>query len=566
MAESTANLDELRLKRLIDVGRALLAELDVEAILELVLETARELTDARYAALGILDDKREELERFVTSGIDPSAHKSIGDLPRGRGILGALIDDPRPLRLPNVGRDPRSYGFPAGHPPMQTFLGVPILIRGRAWGNLYLTEKLDGSEFDGGDEQAVVTLADWAAIAIDNARLYTAVQSRRDELEQAVRGLEATQAVALAIGAETNLDRVLELIVKRGRALVAARAVVMLLTEGDELVVVASAGETQQPIGARIPLEGSTSGEVLAQGQVERIEDVAKRLRISPSRFGVVGAQTALLAPLHYRGRPLGILAAFDRLHDSRSFTEDDEQVLRSFAASAAIAVAMAQSVQEDRLRHSLESAEAERRHWARELHDETLQGLGGLRVLLSAAQRTSVSPDTRDSLATAMNEVEREIDNLRAIITELRPASLDELGLVPATETLLARHRAIHGLEIEAEIEATATHNGHGRYAPEIETTIYRLIQESLTNIAKHAEADCVKVALRERGSRIEVEVRDDGKGFPASSSKTTGGGFGLVGMRERVELAGGRLEVESSSHGTRVAATIPLRYAARR
>ena len=556
----STNLDEQRLKRLIDVGRLLVAQLDLELILDLVLETARELTGARYAAIGVLHGNRRELERFLTTGLDQEQHDAIGELPRGRGILGVLIDEPEPLRLDAVSSDPRSYGFPAGHPPMESFLGVPVLIRGQAWGNLYLTEKEDGTAFDAADEQAVVTLADWAAIAIVNARLYTTLQSRRDELERAVRGLEATQSVAVAIGAETDLSRVLELIVKRGRALLSARAVVLLLSDGRELVVAAAAGATTRPIGERIPVAGSTSGMVLEQGRVLRIDEARTRMRISPEHLGVPDAQTALLVPLHYRGRPLGVLAAFDGRGESLMFSEDDEQVLRSFGASAAIAVAMAQSVQEDRLRHSLDAAEAERRHWARELHDETLQGLGGLRVVLATAQRQAISPDVRRTLAMAMNEVESEIGNLRAIITELRPAALDELGLEPALETLLARTRAIHGLEVDATIDVASARNGRGRFAPEIETTIYRLIQESLANVAKHADAERVSVVLRARGARIEVEVGDDGRGFELAERT---GGYGLVGLRERVELAGGRVEVKSGPKGTLVAASIPARYA---
>ena len=166
-------VDEHRLQRLIDVGRVLVSELDLEVVLKRVLEVARELTGARYAALGILDERRKALERFLTLGIDDETRAVIGDLPRGRGVLGILISDPKPLRLDKVGEHPRSYGFPPGHPPMGSFLGVPILIRGEAYGNLYLTEK-EGGEFSEADEQSAVILADWAAIAIDNARLYTA--------------------------------------------------------------------------------------------------------------------------------------------------------------------------------------------------------------------------------------------------------------------------------------------------------------------------------------------------------------------------------------------------------
>ena len=211
-------------------------------MLQRLLEVARELTGARYAAIGVLDERRQALERFLTVGIDEDTHRQIGDLPRGRGVLGALISDPRPLRLADVSAHPRSYGFPLAHPPMTTFLGVPIVIEGEAWGNLYLTEKA-GGEFTDEDEEAAVVLAGWAAIAIANARLYRAVSERRDELERAIRGLETTTEISRALGGVTDLDRVLELVVKRSRALIDARTAEIALLDGDEFVIAAVAGE-----------------------------------------------------------------------------------------------------------------------------------------------------------------------------------------------------------------------------------------------------------------------------------------------------------------------------------
>ncbi|HEX2414179.1 MAG TPA: GAF domain-containing protein [Thermoleophilaceae bacterium] len=178
-----------------------------------MLDTGRELTQARYAALGILDERKRELERFLFVGIEEPTRRLIGPLPRGRGVLGELIRRPEPLRLADVTRHPHSYGFPPGHPPMTTFLGVPIAIRGEAFGNLYLTDKAGGGQFTAADEELVIVLAEWAAVAIDNARLYQDVQRRRGELERAVRGLEATATVARSVGFETALDRVLELMV-----------------------------------------------------------------------------------------------------------------------------------------------------------------------------------------------------------------------------------------------------------------------------------------------------------------------------------------------------------------
>jgi GAF domain-containing protein len=225
-------LGDVQLRRLLDVGRSLVSDLDLESVLQAVLEAARDLTGARYAALGVLSGRGDELERFLTLGIDGAVRARIGDLPRGHGVLGVLIKDPRPLRLPDVGKHPQSYGFPAGHPPMTTFLGVPVRVREAVYGNLYLTDKEGGGEFGEADEAAVVVLAEWAGQAIANARMYRSATERRDELQRAVAGFEAALAVARAVGGETDLDRILELIVKRGRALVDARSMFVALEAG----------------------------------------------------------------------------------------------------------------------------------------------------------------------------------------------------------------------------------------------------------------------------------------------------------------------------------------------
>jgi signal transduction histidine kinase len=543
-------LDADRLARLLEVGRGLMAELQLEAVLDRLLETAADLTGARYVALGVLDADRVELARFITRGVDDETHRAIGDLPRGRGILGVLIREPKALRLEDVTVDPRSYGFPINHPRMHTFLGVPVIIRGEAWGNLYLTEKAGGDQFDEADEAAVTVLSDWAAIAIENARLYTSLETRSAELERAVRGFEATAAIAQALGTETHLDRVLELVVKRARALVEARSVLVLLRDGDDLVLVAAAGQVTSGDGRRVPVAGSTTGEVLESERPRRIDDVELQLRIPAERLGVSDASVALLVPLVYRGRALGVLAAFDRLSGEEGFTSDDEQVLRAFAASAATAVATARTVEEDRLRHSLEAAESERRRWARELHDETLQALGGLNVLLKSAAR-SADPDVlRGAITDATEHVAREIENLRSIITELRPAALDELGLAPALATLAQRVATSSGLDVETNIDIDR------RLADEQETIAYRVVQEALSNVVKHAQATSVSVSVGTVNGELHIAVTDDGRGFDPSAPVA---GFGLMGMRERIDLAGGRLAIEPNDPGTRVEVAFP-------
>jgi signal transduction histidine kinase len=358
----------------------------LEAVLRQVLEVARELTGARYAALGILNEEKSELDRFLFVGIDDETRARIGPLPRGRGILGELIRSPHPLRLDRIDEDPRSYGFPLGHPPMTTFLGVPLEIRGEAYGNLYLTDKDGGALFDEVDEELVVLLSQWAAVAIDNAR---------------------------SIGAE--------------------------------------------------------------------------------------------------------------------------------------------------RLRLSLEAAEGERRRWARELHDEALQELGALKVLLDAGRNggsDAVRPEVFDR---AIAHVEHGIRSLEEIIADLRPASLDELGLAAAVEALAERTAATSTMDISTHVDLGARAGGVPmRLMPELEVAIYRLVQEAVRNAVKHADATVVRIRIMQHGDLIDVAVDDDGRGFDPAG---VGSGLGLLGMKERVSLAGGAVQIESdSSVGTTVSARFTL------
>jgi len=548
-------LDEPRLRELIDVGRSLVAELDPEVIFRQVLAVASELTGARYAALGVLDERRQELERFITRGIDDATRQAIGSLPRGRGVLGLLIEQPQPLRLPHVGRHPRSYGFPPGHPPMTNFLGVPVLVRGRAWGNLYLTEK-QGGDFDEADEQSAMILAEWTAIAVENARLYRSAQQRGEEMEQAVHRLEATSEIARAVGGETDLDRILEIVVKRGRALVDARSLLILLREGEELVVVAGAGEREGNMAsARIPIRGSIPGEVMDERAPRRVQNLDPSLMARPGNreLGV----TALLAPLLHRGQALGVLLAVEPLSREASFSADEEDVLLSFAANAATAVATAQSVAEARARESIAATERERGRWARELHDESLQSLAGLRVLLSAARRSDPA-EIEGLLNQGIEQVDTAIAEMRRLIAELRPSTLDELGLGAALEALAERTATAHSVEVEIKLDLALEAGRHEtRLLGEIEDAVYRLVQEALHNAVRHSAAECVTVEIAEGDKALRVCVNDDGSGFDLSSPTE---GFGLLGMRERAELAGGTLDLSSvPGGGTTIVAVIP-------
>jgi signal transduction histidine kinase len=544
---------------ILEVARSVLAELDLDEVLDRVLESAQDLTDARYAALGVLNESKTELARFITRGIDELAHDAIGALPSGRGVLGVLIQDPAPLRLSDVGQHPRSYGFPPGHPPMHTFLGVPILVGGEPFGNLYLTEKARGEDFTEADEQAVEALAEFAGVAIDHARRYTGARERRDELERTVATLEATAQIARAVGGETDLEVILELVAKRGRALVSARALLIELKQRDELVIAACVGELPDGlIGQRIPIEDTVAVTAMRTRHAQRLEDEFSRARFDErlTQLGVK-AQGGLVVPLVFRGQTHGVLLALDRLQDGPAFSKEDERLLEAFAASAATAVAMAQSVAAERQSQRLAAAEGERQRWARELHDETLQSMSALRIGLSAATRSDRPDALGQAVRQAVDQLEEAIANLRALITDLRPAALDELGVQAALEGL-AERTARTGMQVEVSLDLDYEQGRvPSRHVPELETALYRIVQEALTNAAKHGHAKRATVEIHEDGETVHLNVSDDGNGFDPDQDTD---GFGLLGMRERVELLAGQLKIDSApGRGAIVSAKFP-------
>jgi signal transduction histidine kinase len=258
-----------------------------------------------------------------------------------------------------------------------------------------------------------------------------------------------------------------------------------------------------------------------------------------------------------FRGAGIGVLVAGDHLGDRREFSPEDERLLAAFGASAATAVATARSAAEDRLRHSISAAERERGRWARELHDETLQGLGALRVLLASGLRGS-SEALEDAVREATSQLDSEIQSLRALIAELRPAALDEIGVEAAIQGLAERVSATAGLAVDIQLSLSDARSANGGPGSELESTIYRLVQEALTNVAKHSRAEHVRLSVIEQNGAVEVSVEDDGVGFDVGAGH---GGFGVPGMRERVAMIGGSFELSSApGAGATMRAVIPV------
>ena len=403
-------------------------------------------------------------------------------------------------------------------------------------------------------------LAEWAAVALDNARLIERDAERRRELERTVGALEASASIARAVGGEPDVDRILELVVTRGRSLAHARAMLVLLREGDRLAVAAAAGELGCPaVGRTVGVQGAAVAHVLSGASPLLVADVEAALGFSAVDLGVHGARSALLVPLVYRALGVGVLVAFDRLIDGPAFTVDDKRLVHGFAASAAAAVAAARRAERERLRHSIESAERERRRWARELHDSTLQSLGALRLDLTSARRTRDLVKIEQAIERTIGQLGHEMRNLRTFITDLRPAALDDLGVPAALAALVARTTTLYNLAISLDVDLDfEAGRSDRRISSDIETPIYRTVQEALTNVGKHAGAANARVEVRERGGMVTITVSDDGHGFDTSIASD---GFGIIGMQERAALARGRIEIRSSASGTTVTSRLPTR-----
>jgi signal transduction histidine kinase len=532
-----------RLRTLVETGIAINSELSLDGVLERIVEAAAGVTGAHYAALGVIDPTASGLERFVTYGVEPETQTQIGDPPHGRGILGVLINDARPLRLHDLTQDPRSVGFPPGHPVMHSFLGVPILLRGVAYGNLYLTDKAGGN-FTDEDEELLTLLAAQAAVAVENARLYEAATAWSQQLE-------SLNEVGAALVGELELEPLLDLVASRLRELIGARIVAIALPSGASLHIAAADGEGAEALSAVETLEtDSKTARVLERGRSERVDSLFEDPEVDQDVARRLGATTGLYVPLRARERTIGVLIAHDKLGLDPRFSSSDLRLAEQFALRASIAVDLSRRVARDSLRRVVAGQEVERRRLARELHDETGQALTsillGLRALEDANADVSVE-DLRELVVTTLQDVRR-------LAVQLRPKALDDFGLVPAVERLAQTFSESSGIRVQLEART-----GDARLPAEVETTVYRIVQEALTNVVKHAEANEVSILLVRRDGMLTTVVEDDGAGFDPEGVRFDS--LGLEGMRERVALHDGRLTLESApGSGTTLRIEVPL------
>ena len=528
------SVTEGRLRALFAAGLAVSSELSLDALLHRLVEAAAELTGARYAALGVIDPNGAGLEQFVTHGIDENTRAEIGALPRGRGILGVLISEAKALRLHDLAEDPRSVGFPPAHPPMRSFLGVPILLRGVAYGNLYLTEKDGGEDFTEEDEELVTLLAGQAAVAIENARLYEASTRWSHQLQ-------SLHEVGNALATETDLERLLDLVVSRLRELLGARVVALALPTGDDdLRIAAVAGERKEDLfGATFSRSHSKSGRVIARRRSERVDSLIDDPEVHQEVTRRVGVRTGMWVPLIARDRVIGVIEIHDKEGPDARFSDADLRLAETFGARAAVAVELSQRVARDALRRVVQAQELERRRLARELHDETGQALTSILLGLKPLEDALAGHPAREALAELREQVAAALEDARRLAVELRPKLLDDFGLVPALERLTESFAEQTGMRVDFHSAL-----GETRLPSEVETALYRVVQESLTNVVKHARARSVSVSVVRRDGAVAAVIEDDGAGFQPATAREDG--VGLLGMRERLALLDGRREIE--------------------
>ncbi|MFE6102996.1 GAF domain-containing sensor histidine kinase [Streptomyces laurentii] len=515
-----------RVPLLLEAMRSVGTGPELHTTLDRICETAAELAGARYAAIGVIDQERDGLSDFVTYGVDEDVAHRIGHRPDGHaGLLGALIRDPQTIRLADVSDDPRSAGFPPGHPPMRTFLGVPIRVQGEIFGNLYLAEKKDGGEFNDYDVHMVRVLATEAGIAIGNARLYEAARQRE-------RWIDGSVAVTTALLSGGDADDALTVVAEQARRLADADAGIVLLPagEGGLEVVAVSADEPVWALGLVIPPE-SPVVESLLEGEAVFLADASSDSRTTTPlvRYG-----PAMLLSLQSGGRVLGALAV-PRVRGARQFTEAERTLAAQFASQAALALMMAEA-QRDRERLAVYE---DRDRIARDLHDLVIQRLFATGMMLESAQRKSIVPAVREGVGKAVDELDVTIQEIRTAIFALQQG--------PAEAPSGLRTRVLR--EVNMAAVPLGFKPAH-RFLGAIDATVGELtgknliaaLREALSNAFRHAEASRIEVVLDatvtlpDGASGVRLSVADDGIGIPSGGRRS-----GLRNLARRAESLGG-------------------------
>lgn len=531
-----------RRDRLIRSGLSLASELSLEGALQRIVEAAAEVTDAEYGALGVLGPDGR-IAQFVTTGVTEEQRAAIGDPPTGHGILGLLIADARPVRIRSLAEHPLSYGFPPNHPAMTSFLGTPVTSRGTVYGNLYLTNKRGGVEFDQEDEDALVVLAAQAGIAVENARLYEDAQTRH-------RWLAASTEIANAILSRSDADETIQLVAARARELLRADLSWIVMPElGGRLRVAYADGPRAASIdGMTIPVDDSISGEVVRSGSAVVVADLATDGRAYHPLVEAGGVGPAVFVPLSVHGQPFGTLAA---AHEpgGRFFDDDASRLLQSFADQAALALDYARVQREVERLAVLE----DRERIAKELHDGVIQALFAVGMGLQGTALMSGDDELATRIEGAVAELDRVIRDLRNYIFGLRPGILADRQLDKALRALVEDFQRTSGVVTIIELDETV--------ASELATVagdVVQLTREALSNVGRHSGAATCRVSLLQHDGIAVLEIDDDGRGFDPQATRR---GDGLSNLEQRAAALGGKALVESiPTEGTTVRIELPL------
>ncbi|ROV69611.1 GAF domain-containing sensor histidine kinase [Streptomyces globisporus] len=528
------------LEAVLSVGR----ELDLEQALRSIVEAAAALVDAEYAALGVIGPDGTRLSAFHTVGVDEEQIAKIGPYPEGHGLLGELIRHPEPLRLPKLSDHPVSYGFPAHHPPMNTFLGVPIRVRDHVFGNLYLTEKRGGQQFDEDDEAVLATLAVAAGVAIDNARLYE--ESRLRE-----RWLEANAEITHTLMSGADQGGVLTLIAERAREITAsALSVVATPVSGTDTLAVELAIGQEADVwrGVVLPVEGTLIGQAFVHRTPVSTADLShdSPLSVGPPRSDRLGPAVAV--PIGSRDEAQGVVLLV-RQSGGREFTGKETESLQVFAAQAAVAMELAER------RHDAEQITLleDRDRIARDLHDLAIQRLFATGMTLQSAGRRVQDDVASERILRAVDDLDETIKIIRSTIFGLRSRDDDTApGLRSRAVRAIGEAAPLLGFAPSVRMEGLLDTHVPGKTADHV----MAVLTESLTNIARHARADRADVVLDTDGKQVRLTVTDNGVGIPAGGRRS-----GLANMADRARSLGGDMELQSpGGKGARLVWHAPL------
>ena len=536
-----------RLRGLLAANRTITADLTLPTVLRRIVEAGCQLVRARYGALGVLAPDGG-LAEFVHVGLDEGTVARIGHLPEGKGLLGALIDDPRTIRLRSIEDDSRSVGFPPHHPPMTSFLGVPVLVRGKVFGNLYLTERIDGGEFTADDEELVAALAATAGVAIENARLYEQSQRRQDWLQASAK---ITRQLLSAEGEEP-----LQLIARGARQIADADVVTVVLpTESRErmMVEVAAGRAADELTGMSYPIEHTLTGLALSSGHPVLVGD-ADDSDYDSHLSEVLPVGPVMVLPLVGTEDTRGALV-IARLRGRNRFDDADLDMATTFANHAAVALELADGRENQQRMILLE----DRDRIARDLHDHVIQRLFAAGLAVESVAARPGSDETSLRLRRVVTELDETIRQIRTSIFQLRGPMTAEVGTTrSAVLSVMSELEPVLGFEPRVTFAGPVD-----LAAPDASVDdLIAALREALTNVARHAKARCVDVAVEATTDSLVLEVTDDGVGIGDGSRWS-----GLANLRARAEHHGGTFtigpieEPPNYRQGTLLRWTIPLR-----